>query len=223
MKPKDDLQRRSANRRLLGGIVFLGMAASGLAFRYVPELLSPAHAANVSPALLKQMVSAPDLPVAGNPVGAVTIAEFFDYRCPYCRMMQPRLQALITHDKRVRLVFKEWPIFGGVSVNAARLAIAAQWQGQYLEAHAALFTLPRGMDEPAIRAALSHAGIDMARLDRDLAAHAHDIDAQLRQNDSEAREMGFQGTPAFVIGANAAPGSLSDAQLEVLVNQAATH
>lgn len=219
MKLTDDRQWQITNRRLLGGIILLGLAASGLASPYMPQLLTPAYAANVSPILLSQMVSGPNLTVAGNPVGAATIVEFFDYRCPYW-MMQPRLRALIAKDKRVRLVFKEWPIFGGPSVDAARLALAAQWQGKYLEAHTALFDLPRSMDESSIRSALTHAGIDMERLDRDLVAHAHDIDAQLRQNNSEAREIGFQGTPGFVIEADAAPGALSKAQLETLVNQA---
>lgn len=226
MKPTEARQRQITGRRLLAGIVILGLAASGLAYRYTPQLLgvvNAAYAATVSPALVQRMASEPDLPITGNPVGAVTIIEFFDYRCPYCRVMQPRLQALIAKDKRVRLVFKEWPIFGGASIDAARLALAAQWQGKYLAAHEALFGLPRTMDEASIRSALTEAGVDMTRLDHDLADHARDIDAQLRRNNSEAQEIGFQGTPGFVIGAAAAPGALSEAQLEALVDKAAEH
>jgi protein-disulfide isomerase len=73
--------------------------------------------------------------VLGNPRGAVTVVEFFDYRCPYCRIMEPRLHELLTQDKSVRLVLKDWPIFGGVSVYAAQVAIAAGWQGKYAPVH----------------------------------------------------------------------------------------
>jgi protein-disulfide isomerase len=73
----------------------------------------------------------------------VTVVEFFDYRCPCCRIMEPRLHELLTEDPSVRLVLKDWPIFGGMSVYAAQVAIAAGWQGKYAPVHDALFTLPR--------------------------------------------------------------------------------
>jgi protein-disulfide isomerase len=173
--------------------------------------------------LARQLVSGSGLPTAGDPAGAITVAEFFDYRCPTCRMMQPRLEALIAQDKRVRLVFKEWPIMGGVSVTAARLTLAAQWQGKYLLAHNTLITLPLGTDEQTARSALAAAGIDMSQLARDLAAHDQDIEAQLRRNHDEARRLGFEGTPSFVIGTAAVSGAPSASQLQTLVDQAIGH
>lgn len=217
-------QRKKAARRMLGSMALLVATAAGLAYAFTPRLLqamSPAQGASVPAGILRQVQSAPGTPIAGNPVGRVSVVEFFDYRCPYCRMMQPRLKALVAKDKRVRLVLKDWPIFGGASVYAARAALAAQWQGKYLPANEALFALPRAMDEASIRAALANAGVDMARLDRDLAAHGGEIDTQLRQIDSEARSIGFEGTPGFVVGTTAAPGALTDGQLETLVDQAA--
>lgn len=154
-------------------------------------------------------------------MGAVTVSEFFDYRCPYCRMMQPTLDALVAKDHRVRLVAKEWPIFGGASVTAARVALASQWQGKYAAVHQALFKLPRTMDAASIREAVAATGVDMARLDRDLVAHGREIDAELAIVDHEARALGFQGTPGFVVGTLIAPGAIPAATLDDMVNRAA--
>src|SRR5690242_10991273 len=134
-------------KRIAVAIVVLGVAGSALAYRYGSRLLggSQVSIAQISPDLAQRLVSGPDLPAAGNPSGVITIAAFFDYRCPYCRMMQPRLEALIAKDKRVRLVFKEWPVMSGVSVTAARLALATQWQDKYLLAHNTLIALPIGL------------------------------------------------------------------------------
>ena len=154
-------------------------------------------------------------------MGPVTVAEFFDYRCPYCRIMQPTLDALVAKDRRVRLVAKEWPIFGGQSVTAARVALASQWQGKYAAVHKAFFALPRTMDEASIRQAAASVGVDMARLDRDLAARGREIDAELATVDREARALGFQGTPGFVVGTLVAPGAIPAAGLDDMVNRAA--
>lgn len=207
---------------IAAAIVVLAVIGGTLAYHYGPRLLGgpPVPVTQISPALAQQVVSDPNLPTAGNPAGAMTVAEFFDYRCPACRMMQPRLESLTAKDNRVRVVFKEWPIMGGVSVTAARWALAAQWQGKYLPAHDALMALPASMNEPMMRTALAQAGIDMPRLARDLAAHERDIEAQLRQNQGDARRLGFPGTPSLVIGTATAPGALSEAQLQTLVNQA---
>lgn len=136
-------------------------------------------------------------------------------------MMQPTLDALVAKDKRVRLVTKEWPIFGGPSVTAARVALAAQWQGKYAAVHDALFKLPRTMDEASIRTAAVSAGVDMTRLDRDLASRGKEIDAELATVDREARSLGFQGTPGFVIGTLIALGAIPAAELDDMINRAA--
>jgi protein-disulfide isomerase len=202
----------------------VGVLAAGLAWQMAAQpspLVSAASAATVPQAVARSIGSDPDAPVTGNPLGSVTVSEFFDYRCPYCRMMQPTLAALLAKDKRVRLVAKEWPIFGGPSVTAARIALAARWQGKYAAVHEALFQLPRTMDEESIRAAAASAGVDMGRLDRDLASRGKEIDAELATVDREARAVGFQGTPGFVIGTLIAPGAIPAAGLDDMVNRAA--
>lgn len=207
-----------------GAVLVVGVLAVGLAWQMAAQpssLVSAASIATLPPAIAKSIGSDPDAPVAGNLLGSVTISEFFDYRCPYCRMMQPTLASLVVKDSRVRLVAKEWPIFGGPSITAARVALAARWQGKYAVVHDALFKLPRAMDEESIRAAAASAGVDMARLDRDLASRGKEIDAELATVDREARSVGLQGTPGFIIGTLIAPGAIPAARLDDMVNRAA--
>ncbi len=202
---------------LAAGVIGLGYLMASGPRNVVP--LSPA--AGPSPDLLRQIQNDPNAPVVGNEAGAVTVVEFFDYRCPYCRILQPALETLVAKDRRVRLVLKEWPIFGGASVAAARVALAAQWQGKYPAVHKALFGLPRTMDAAAIRQAALEAGADMAQLDRDLAAHRGEIDVELIRVAGEAHALGFQGTPGLVVGTMAVPGTLTATELGRLVDQAA--
>ena len=211
-------------RARIGAVLVVGVLAAGLAWQMAAQpspLVFPASAATVPQAIATSIGSDPGAPVTGNPSGSVTVSEFFDYRCPYCRMMQPTLAALLAKDARVRLVAKEWPIFGGPSVAAARIALAARWQGKYAAVHDALFRLPRTMDEESIRAAAASAGADMVRLDRDLANRGKEIDAELAAVDREARAVGFQGTPGFIVGTLIAPGAIPAAGLDDLVNRAA--
>src|SRR5664279_6339367 len=80
----------------------------------------------------------PDIPVAGNAEGDITIVEYFDYQCPYCRKVEPELRQVVQDDGKVRLVLKDWPILGPVSVTAARMALASTFQDKYAAAHDAL-------------------------------------------------------------------------------------
>ena len=111
----------------------------------------------------------PESPVAGNPEGDVTVVEFFDYRCPYCRRFAERLRAMLEADPGVRFVFREWPMFGGVSVIAARAARAADRQSQYLAMHEALMAT-RLLIEKAILMRAGELGLDLQRLRTDLAS-----------------------------------------------------
>ena len=210
--------------RRFGTLAVVGVLALGLAWEMAaqaPSVMSVASAATIPDAVATSIGSDPNAPVTGNPFGPVSVSEFFDYRCPYCRAMQPTLDALVAKDRRVRLVAKEWPIFGGPSVMAARVALASQWQGKYAAVHKALFALPRTMDEASIRQAAASAGVDMARLDRDLVARGREIDAELATVDHEARALEFQGTPGFVVGTLVAPGAIPAAGLDDMVNRAA--
>ncbi len=194
----------------------------GLAYQMAAQpasIMSAASAASLPPEIAERINNDPAAPVAGNPVGPLTVVEFFDYRCPYCRTMEPTLDALVAKDKRVRVVFKEWPIFGGASVTAAHIALAASWQGKYAAVHQALFKLPRTMDEASIRQAAAAAGVDLARLDHDLATRGKEIDGALATVDGEARAIGFQGTPGFLVGSLVAPGAIPARELDSMIEQ----
>lgn len=119
------------------------------------------------------------------------------------------------------LVFREWPIFAGASVLAARVALASSWQGKYPAVHAALFELSQTLDEAAIREAAAEAGVDLARLDHDLSTRGAEIDAALATVDGEARVIGFLGTPGFLVGSLVAPGASPTRELAQMVEQAA--
>src|SRR3984893_12587989 len=119
----------------------------------------------------------PDIPAAGNANGDITIVEYFDYQCPYCRKLEPELRQVVQDDGKVRLVQKDWPILGEVSVTAARMALASKYQDKYLAPHEALIGVNSKLTEPRIRELLAGAGIDVDRLTRDLATHAQEIDA----------------------------------------------
>jgi len=162
----------------------------------------------------------PDAPVLGNPSGTLTMVEFFDYRCPYCRKMHPLLQRLLAEDHGIRFLAKEWPVFGGVSVTAAKVALAANWQGKFEPVNDALFNAPGRLDDAKVRAAAKQAGADMKRLDHDLSTRDADLEHILDENSLQAHVLGLQGTPGFVIGHYLVPGAISYDDLVKVVAQA---
>lgn len=146
------------------------------------------------------------------PKGAdVTVVMFFDYQCPVCRRMHPVLERVRKEDGRIRLVYKDWPIFAGASITAAKVAIAAHWQGKYHAVHDALMRTPGKLDDARIKAAVERAGVDWPRLQQDLEKRGGEIDALLGRTLIQARGLGFQGTPSFAIGPYLVSGGLDDA------------
>jgi protein-disulfide isomerase len=162
----------------------------------------------------------PDIPVAGNADGDITIVEYFDYQCPFCRKIAPELRQVVHDDGKVRLVLKDWPIFGDVSVAAARMALASKFQDKFLAAHEALIGLNSKLTEPRIRERLVGAGVDVDRLNRDLATNATSIDAIIARNKAQALAFGFRGTPAFIVGKFRVPGVLTMAQFGQVIADA---
>jgi protein-disulfide isomerase len=162
----------------------------------------------------------PDIPAAGNPDGDITIVEWFDYNCPYCRKIEPELRQLVQDDGKVRLVLKDWPILGDVSKVAARMALAAKYQGKFLAAHEAMIGVSSRLTEPRIRELLAGAGVDMNRLNRDLATNAKAIAAILARNNDQAEAFGFRGTPSFIVGKFRVPGILTMAEFEMVIADA---
>jgi protein-disulfide isomerase len=151
----------------------------------------------------------PDVPVAGNAGGDISIVEWFDYQCPYCRKLEPELRQVVQDDGKVRLVWKDWPILSPVSVTASRMALACKYQDKYSQAHDALLGVNSKLTEPRIRELLAAAGIDVDRATRDLAANAKAIDAVLARNNDQATAFGFKGTPSFIVGKFRVPGVLT--------------
>jgi protein-disulfide isomerase len=162
----------------------------------------------------------PDIPVTGNANGDITIVEYFDYQCPYCRKVEPELRQVVQDDGKVRLVLKDWPVLGEVSVIAARMALASKYQDKFLPAHEALIGVNSKLTEPRIRELLAGAGIDVDRLTRDLATNAKAIDAILARNNDQAHAFGFKGTPSFIVGKFRVPGVLTMAEFDRVIADA---
>lgn len=157
-------------------------------------------------------------PAAGSKNADVTIVEWFDYDCPFCRKTHPHLQEALRTDPKIRVVYKEWPVFGEVSEYAAQSALAAQWQSKYLRAHDALIETPDSIaDKAHVDSALKTAGIDMAQLSRDRKTHAQEIAAILARSNEEATHLGLKGTPGFLIGKQFIPRSFDLPQLRQLI------
>jgi protein-disulfide isomerase len=151
-------------------------------------------------------------PVAGNPDGDVTIVEFYDLRCPYCRQMQPILAQLLAADPRIRLVYKDIPVLGPASVLGAKAVLAAQHQGGYLKLHDLIMAGPPTITEDSLRADAGRAGLDWDRLQRDMADPA--IEKRIAENLNLAQALGIEGTPAYVVGRQLLPGAVDLAELQ---------
>ena len=160
----------------------------------------------------------PNAPVFGNPEGDVTVVEFFDYNCPYCRRVKPHMEALLAADKNVRVVYRELPILGEGSVFAARAALASREQGKYDEFHWAMMELKGRVEESNVMQAAEKLGIDTAQLRRDM--ESPKINEHIETSMRLARSLGFNGTPSFVIGEALAPGLIEADQMIEMVNQA---
>lgn len=164
-------------------------------------------------ALLEQDENAP---VLGNPDGDVTVVEFFDYNCPYCRKAMDEVQGLLAADANVRLVYREWPILGEGSVFAAKAALAARNQGKYEEFHWALMGMKGRAEEASVLRIAAEIGLDVDQLRRDM--DAPEIDEHLTTSMRLSQSLGFNGTPSFVIGEELVPGFVEQPQLEKIVN-----
>ena len=155
--------------------------------------------------LKDELVSDPTSPVLGNPSGDVTVVEFFDYRCPYCKPTAPVVDQLVKEDGRIRRVMKEFPILGPESLFASRVALAAKAQGKYEALHRLLIGAKGALDQDTVMKFAEKAGADMERLKRDM--HAPVIDEVLKKNRDLAGALEITGTPAFIIGNEFVPGA----------------
>ena len=182
-----------------------------------PAIVSAQSPPAISYEMLKRILAEPGAPVLGAVAADVTVVEYFDYNCPFCKALAPAFRPFTEKDKAAAVLYKEWPVFGGVSVYAAQSALAANYQGKYLQAHDALMSSPRLAENEQVEAALRNAGIDMARLQKDLLAHRAAIDSLLMRNDTEARGLGLRGTPGILVGRQIASGISDLAALQSAV------
>lgn len=183
----------------------------------VPIPQAMAQSADQDPISIEAITRDPAIPVMGNPKGDITIVEYFDYRCPYCKKVNPVLQKIVKDDGHIRLVFKDWPVFGDVSIFAARLSLAAKYQNKYAQAHEALISAKDKLTEGNVQTMLAQAGIDVDRAQRDLETHQKEIDALLARNHEQAQALAFQGTPAFIIGTFRVPGALDEKNFKLAI------
>jgi protein-disulfide isomerase len=199
----------------------LGLLGVSAALLGAAALSRPAFAADDETVLTEALVLRdPEIPAAGNVDGDITIVEWFDYNCPYCRKIDPELRQVIQDDGKVRLVLKDWPILGPVSKVASRMALAAKYQDKFMAAHEAMIGVSSKLTEPRLGELLSGAGIDMDRLKRDLETNAKAIDAILARNNDQALAFGFKGTPSFIVGKFRVPGVLTMAEFELVIADA---
>ncbi|MFZ1924162.1 MAG: DsbA family protein [Xanthobacteraceae bacterium] len=148
----------------------------------------------------------PEIPSLGNPNGDLTVVEYFDYQCPYCKKMAPELTQLLREDGHIRLVLKDWPVFGPISTAAAEIVLAAKYQDKYAEGHDALIDADAKLTKSSITDLLVKGGVDVDLAIKDLQAHQKTIDDLLARNEAQAQAFGFDGTPGFIVGMFRVPG-----------------
>lgn len=167
-----------------------------------------------------ELLNDPASPVGGNPKGDVTIVEFFDYRCPYCKQMEPGLEALIKEDPKLRIVYKEFPILGPDSLIASRVALAAARQGndKYLRFHTAMMNAKGLINEASILKVAEESGLDVAKVKADM--NSPEIEALIKKNYALADGLDIKGTPALVIGDSMTPGAVDVDTLRKLIAEA---
>jgi protein-disulfide isomerase len=165
-----------------------------------------------------QIFNNPADPVFGNLQGDVTVVEFFDYRCPYCKRVTDSLMQLLSDDPNIKLVYKELPILGPESVVAARIALAAHRQGKYEQVHTAFMAHKGSFAEAALLKLAASVGADPAKLATDMQDPA--ILGALQANDSLAAALGITGTPGFLFGKQLVPGAISLDDMKKLVSAA---
>jgi protein-disulfide isomerase len=199
---------------------FMAVAFAAVLLTWQPARTAPASDPADEVLTKDAVLRDADIPVLGNPQGDITIVEYFDYQCPYCKKIAPVLDQVVNEDKKVRLVLKDWPILGDPSGYAARLVLAAKYQNKYEPAHRALMARVGRLNETVIDETLAQAGVDLAKAKTDLESNKVAIDALLKRNNAQAEAFGFRGTPAFVVGTFRIPGGLTAEQFKLAIADA---
>ena len=167
-------------------------------------------------ATITSVVAEPlEIPPLGAAQADVTLVEYFDYNCPGCRHLDPELRKLLANDPKVRLIRKDWPVFGDASTYAAYCSYAAAREGKYAVAHDALITSKQDLDSrDDVRQVMRAAGFDMQKIDADIALHEKEYSAALARNVREAKSMSLLGTPGLIVGNQRLDGDADYADLQ---------
>ncbi|MBU3029177.1 DsbA family protein [Paracoccus marinaquae] len=200
-------------RHLLISSAALGAATA------LPALGQSANRPNPMPEELREALERdPNAPVLGNPRGDITLVEFFDYNCPFCKKMVGPMQQLISSDPQLRVVYREWPVFGADSEFAARASLASLDQGKYWQFHASLLGMKGRAVEATVMRSAREVGLDEARLRKDMQAAR--IDEHIQTSFALADHMGLMGTPTFIAGDEGAFGEMSLKEMQGLITRA---
>ncbi|HRO16335.1 MAG TPA: DsbA family protein [Paracoccus sp. (in: a-proteobacteria)] len=192
---------------------------SGAALAATAAFPALAQRANPMPDELRRALERdPNVPVLGNPQGDVTLTEFFDYNCPFCRKMVPVMQQLIASDPNLRVVFREWPVFGEGSEFAARAALASLGQGKYWQMHAGLMGMKGRAEEATVMRTARQVGLDPDRLRADM--QKKHVSDHIQGSMDLADHMGLAGTPSLIAGDEAVFGQISLGELQAMVARA---
>src|SRR6478735_5968401 len=171
-------------------------------------------------AAVQGILSDTSSPSSTPPAPTLTMVLFTDYRCPACKRAEPAMERAIAADGHVRVVYRDWPIFGPLSEQAARIAIAGAAQGVYRALHHRLMTENRRLDVSVLREAVERSGGDWDRVQADLRTHGVAIDRQLERNRYDAYSLGLPGTPAYLAGPILLVGATDEAGFRALFAQA---
>lgn len=166
----------------------------------------------------QDLLNDPSSPVSGNPKGDVTLVEFFDYRCGYCKRAAGAVTQLQKEDPRVRIIYKDFPILGEPSELATKAALASRAQGKHEVFHEALLAAKGDMTKDTILVIASEVGLDAKRLEADMANP--EWQAVIDRNRALAKDLGINGTPGFIVGTELVPGALDVNGLKELIARA---
>ncbi len=166
---------------------------------------------------MESIISA-DSPSAGNPEGDIIVVEFFDYNCGYCKKALGDIQEVVKNEKDVRVIFKEMPILGPSSMTAAQWALAAHKQGKYFEYHAELMKHRGAKDASSLEKLAKKLGLDVKQMKKDAASK--EVSEHISKDVSLARQIGINGTPAFIVNDKLFPGYLGEGGLKSSIENA---
>lgn len=193
------------------------IAAAPAAFAFATLGARAAQALEISE---KTVFFDPDAPVLGNPKGDVTVVEFFDYQCPYCKKNHPMIRDVVKADGNIRFLMKDWPILGDASVYAAQAALGAAQIGRYETAMETLMKFKGRLSPDSVKQTLVDAGLKMDDITAAVNKYNQKISGLLDRNYGQATAFEFVGTPSFVVGRTTYAGVLDDKMLKVAIAEA---